>query len=182
MGRLKMQKMVRLSLLVSGAAVLHVVESWLPNPFVFVLGPGAKLGLANVVTLVVVLAYGWREAFVAAVLRSFLGSLVAGTFLTFGFYMSLAGAITSALAMGLLRALLGNRISTIGLSIIGAVTHIVTQLTVAALAVSHFGLFVQLPWLLLFAIPTGYFVGVVGGLLYKAMPKDRFRKDGPDEI
>lgn len=182
MGRLKMQKMVRLSLLVSGAAVLHVVESWLPNPFLLVLGPGAKLGLANVVTLAVVLAYGWKEALIVAVLRSFLGSLVAGTFLSFGFYMSLSGAITSALAMGLLRLLLKNRVSTIGLSIVGAVTHIVTQLTVAALAVSHFGLFIQLPWMLLFSIPTGYFVGLVGGLLYKTMPKDKLRKGGPHEV
>ena len=171
MGRLRMQKMVRLSLLVSGAAVLHVVESWLPNPFILVLGPGAKLGLANVVTIAVVLAYGWREAFVVAILRSFLGSLVAGTFLTFAFYMSLSGAITSALAMGLLRLLLGDKLSTIGLSIVGSVTHVLTQLVVASLAVSHFGILIQLPWLLLFAVPTGYFVGVVGGLLYKTMPK-----------
>lgn len=175
MGRLRMQKMVRLSLLVAGAAVLHVVESWIPVPLPI---PGARLGLANTVTLAVVLAYGLKEAIALAVLRALLGSLLGGTFLTVGFFLSFSGAVTSAAAMGALESAVGKRIGATGLSLAGAVTHNVTQLIVASLMISHFGLFVYLPYLLFFAIPTGYFVGLLGGLLYRHMPKDVMRKDG----
>lgn len=182
MGRLRLQRMVRLSLFVAGAAALHVMETWIPNPFTVVLGPGAKLGIANIVTLAVVLAYGWRDALAVAGLRALLGSLLGGTFLTFGFFMSFSGAVMSSLLMGMVRLALGEKLSAIGLSVLGAVTHNVTQLIVASLWAAHFGLMVQLPYLLLFAIPTGYFVGIVGSLLYRYMPKEYIRKGGPREI
>lgn len=182
MGRLRLQRMVRISLLVAGAAALHVVETWVPNPFTVMLGPGAKLGFANIVTLAVVLAYGWKDAIAVAALRAVLGSLLGGTFLTFGFFMSFSGAVMSAVLMGLLHLALGERLSAIGLSLLGAVTHNVTQLVVASLWAAHFGLFVQLPYLLLFAVPTGYFVGIIGSLLYRYMPKEYIRKGGPREI
>ncbi|MBS3872982.1 MAG: Gx transporter family protein [Firmicutes bacterium] len=175
MGRVNTQVLVRNSLLVAGAAALHVVEAALPNPFYLLLGPGAKLGLANIVTLAVVLAYGTKQATIIAALRALLGGLLGGTFLTFGFFLSFAGAVTSALAMGYVRRLGGARVSAIGLSMLGAVTHNVTQLLVAALLVNHFGLMVHLPYLLFFAVPTGYFVGLVGAMLYRYLPKEVLR-------
>ncbi len=132
--------------------------------------PGAKLGLANVVTLAVVLHFGMREALALSAMRAILGSLLGGTFMTLSFFLSLSGGLTSALAMGLLRRVAGDRLSATGLSLAGAVTHNVTQLLVAVLLVSHAGLFVYLPFLLFVAVPTGYFVGLVGNLLYKHMP------------
>jgi heptaprenyl diphosphate synthase len=165
---MKTGKMVQLALLISGAAVLHVVESWIPMPLPV---PGAKLGLANVVTLAVVLRFGLREAIIVSAMRSFLGALLGGTFLTVGFFLSFSGAVVSALTMGALYRALGSRIGATGLSLLGAVTHNVTQLLVASLLVAHFGLFVHLPVLLFFALPTGYFVGALGSLLYRHMPR-----------
>ena len=162
--------MVLLAMLVAGAAVLHIVESWMPVPLPV---PGAKLGLANVVTLAVVMHFGMREALAVSAMRAILGSLLGGTFMTLGFFLSMSGGLASALVMGLLRRAAGERISATGLSLAGAVTHNVTQLLVAVLLVSHAGLFVYLPFLLFVAIPTGYFVGLVGNLLYKHMPSWR---------
>jgi len=174
-GKINTRVLVRTSLLVAGAATLHVVETLLPNPFAVLLGPGAKLGLANIVTLAVVLAYGVKQAVVVAALRAVLGGLLGGTFLTFGFFLSFAGAVASALVMGLSWRLSASRLSALGLSLLGAVTHNVTQLFVASLLVSHFGLMVHLPYLLFFALPTGYFVGIVGQLLHRHLPKEVLR-------
>lgn len=168
--RNRTQRMVLLAMLVAGAAVLHIVESWMPVPLPV---PGAKLGLANVVTLAVVMHFGMREALAVSAMRAILGSLLGGTFMTLGFFLSMSGGLASALVMGLLRRAAGERISATGLSLAGAVTHNVTQLLVAVLLVSHAGLFVYLPFLLFVAIPTGYFVGLVGNLLYKHMPSWR---------
>lgn len=162
------RKMVLLALLVAGAAVLHVVESWIPVPLPV---PGAKLGLANIVTLAVIMEYGTREGLVIAFLRTVLGSLLGGTFLSLGFFLALSGGLMSAVVMGVLsRRLSGQGISTTGLSLAGAVTHNVTQLSVAMVLVSHAGLFMYLPFLLFVAIPTGYFVGLVANMLHNQMP------------
>jgi len=170
--RKKTKLLVRSALLVAVAAALHVVEGMLPNPFYALLGPGAKLGLANMVTVAVVLSYGAKPALVIAALRALLGGLLGGTFLTFGFFLSFAGAVVSALVMGLLCYVSASRLSAIGLSLLGAVAHNVTQILVASILVNHLGLMVHLPYLLFFALPTGYFVGLVGSLLHKYLPKE----------
>ena len=174
--------MVRLAMLVAGAAALHALEGLIPNPLTVSIGPGAKLGLANVVTVAVVMRYGLRDAIVVAVLRAFLGSLIGGTFLTLGFFLSFSGAVVSAAGMGLAFLALGNRLSAVGLSLLGALLHNLAQLTMASLLARHFGLFVHLPYLLLLAIPTGYFIGVIGELLRRYLAPSNVRKDGPGEV
>ncbi len=174
--------MVRLALLVAGAAALHAVEGWIPNPLTVSLGPGAKLGLANVVTVAVVMRFGLRDAVVVAVLRALLGSLIGGSFLTLGFFLSLSGAVISAAGMGLARLVLGNRLSAVGLSLLGALLHNITQLTVASLLAQHFGLFVHLPYLVLMAIPTGYLVGIAGAFLSRYLVPSNMRKGGLHEV
>ncbi|MBT9176210.1 MAG: hypothetical protein DDT20_00523 [Firmicutes bacterium] len=179
---MKTNRRVRLALLVAGAAALHAVEGWIPNPLTVSLGPGAKLGLANVVTVAVVMRFGWRDAVVVAVLRALLGSLIGGSFLTLGFFLSLSGAVTSAAGMGLARLVFGNRLSAVGLSLLGALLHNLAQLTVASLLARHFGLFVHLPYLMLMAIPTGYLVGTAGALLCRYLVPSNMRKGGLNEV
>jgi len=41
---------------------------------------------------------------------------------------------------------------------------------------------VHLPYLLLIAIPTGYFVGVIGALLRHHLAPSNMRKGGPREV
>lgn len=152
------RRIVLLALFVTIASVLHVVEGALPLPLPV---PGVKLGLANIVSLIVIITYGWREALYIAVLRVMIGSLLGGAFLGFTFAMSLGGALTSTLIM-----LLGYRygvppFSLIGVSVLGAVAHNVTQLSIAAIAVNSVGLLWYLPYMLLFAVPTGIMTGLV---------------------
>ncbi len=163
----KTRKLVYLAVLLSIAIMLHVFEGYLPNPFLF---PGAKLGLANVVTLVTIVLFGVRFGLLLAVVRSLTGSLLGGTFLTFGFFMSFAGALVSGLMMALVYTLWRKQFSLIGISIFGAICHNLAQLTVASIWANQVGLFVYLPYLLFFAIPTGFFNGVAAKTMLKAMP------------
>ena len=50
--------------------------------------PGAKLGLANIVSLYLIINFGTKDALVVAILRTVLTSLMAGTFLTVTFFFS----------------------------------------------------------------------------------------------
>lgn len=152
------RKIVHLGLLVSIAMALNLFESIIPLPAPI---PGAKLGLANIVTLFVIARFGIKEAVILVALRTFLVSLFSGSLLTPTFFLSFSGGIASSLIMGIVYMLGKKHFSLIGISLLGALTHNVTQLAVAALMLSGIGFFYLLPYLTFYAIPTGLFVGLV---------------------
>lgn len=129
--------------------------------------PGFKLGLANIITLYVVVNFGIRDAVVVSILRTTLGSLLAGTFMTVTFFFSFAGGLASAIVMGLVYKFGSTFFSLLGISLVGAVTHNVAQLLVASVVIETVGIFAYLPYMLFFALPTGAFVGLVTGQVHK---------------
>lgn len=161
------RKLLRLSLLVAGGTVLHVVESHLPALSTL---PGAKLGLANIVTMLTLMSYSPADTWKVVGLRVFLGSLLGGTFLTTTFFLSTAGAIGSTTVMILALFLGQGSLSTVGISILGAVAHNVAQLLMAVFLTRSWGIVFYLPYLLLFALPTGYFVGVLSRFILRSAP------------
>jgi heptaprenyl diphosphate synthase len=144
------------------------VEANIPNPIPL---PGAKLGLANLVTLLAISLFGFQEGILVALLRVILSSLVTGTFLTIAFFLSLAGAINSACFMGFLYRYQPRYFSLIGVSVAGAVAHNLGQFVVAYLIIGHRGLFLYLPYLTLFALPTGFFNGLIVTYLRQGLIK-----------
>ena len=77
------RKIVIMALMVALGVILHRLEALLPLPT-----PWIKLGLANLMTLVVLFYLGTREAFIVTLLRVILGSILAGTFLGPAFFFS----------------------------------------------------------------------------------------------
>lgn len=152
--------LTRLAVLVSLASVLHAVEALIPLPFVT---PGARLGLANVVALYAVMTMGLREALTISFLRTLLGSLLSGTFMNVGYYLSLSGALFSTLCMYACRRFLGMSVSMVGVSVVGAVSHNTAQVIMASILLRQPGVLFYLPYLLFFAVPTGAFVGMLTG-------------------
>lgn len=154
------QRLTQTAIMVALATSLHVVEALIPVPYVV---PGAKLGLANVVALYAVMTMGFGRSLAISFLRTLLGSLLSGTFMNMGYYLSTAGALASTLVMYGLSKLSRGDLSIIGISVAGAVTHNVAQLLVASLLLRQIGIMFYLPYLLFFAIPTGLFVGILAG-------------------
>ncbi len=150
------RRMVLLALFVAIASVLHVVEAWIPLPLPV---PGIKLGLANIVSLVVIAIYGWQDAFFVAILRVLIGSLFGGAFLGPAFAMSISGALISTAVMAFVFRFWQPPFSIVGVSVIGAVVHNLAQILVAALVVVSSSLLWYLPYLVLFAVPTGLATG-----------------------
>ncbi|VBB07858.1 heptaprenyl diphosphate synthase component i [Lucifera butyrica] len=162
------KRMIVLAFLLTMAIMLHVVESWLPLPLPV---PGIKLGLANFISLFVIVAYGWRETLSVALLRVLLGSLLNGTFLGLTFAMSLSAALISTTAMVLTYRFLYPTFSLVGVSVIGAVFHNLTQILVACVVISSAGLLWYLPYLILFAVPTGVITGLTARHFMTRIPK-----------
>ena len=152
------KKMVILSLFLGVGIALYVVEYFYIPPLPI---PGAKLGLANLITLLILGFYNWRDALFNVVARIIVGSLLIGTFLTPAFYFSLTGGLLSVVVMIIVFRLVYGRVSFVGVSVTGAVTHNFGQLLLATLFISHWGLFLELPFLILVAVFTGTLNGVV---------------------
>ena len=153
---MKVQKMALLGVLTAGAIVIAILESFIPSVGI----PGVKLGLANIVILIILYELGIVEAIVVNLLRVLVVGLVRGTFLSMGFLMSLTGAILS-LGIMILFYLLIKKFSIIGVSVIGSIFHVTGQILIAMLFLGTAYIFLYLPIIAISAIITGVFVGVV---------------------
>jgi len=163
-----LQRNVQISLLIAVAMTLHIVESMLPPLPV----PGAKIGLANVATLVALRFVGFWPAVVVSAVRSILGSALSGKFLGLGFWMSFGGATTSALIMGLGLRLTPRGASSVWASLAGATTHASVQMAIAIRALGQPTLLAAFPFMLGLSLITGVFIGLVCDGLQK--PLQRF--------
>jgi heptaprenyl diphosphate synthase len=148
--------LTQFALLLAAAVVLHAVEGLFPPPAPI---PGAKLGLANIATLICLATLGLRATLALTAARTVLSSVIAGGLLGFGFLLSFGAGMTSALAMGLVKLAGKDRFSLVGLSLAGAVAHNLAQLGLAALVIRHAGIIVYLPYMLLGSLPTGVLTG-----------------------
>ena len=159
---MKVQKMALLGVLTAGAIVIAILESFIPSVGI----PGVKLGLANIVILIILYELGIVEAIVVNLLRVLVVGLVRGTFLSMGFLMSLTGAVLS-LGIMILFYLLIKKFSIIGVSVIGSIFHVTGQTLIAMLFLGTAYIFLYLPIIAISAIITGVFVGVVAKLIIK---------------
>lgn len=147
----------RIAWLTALAITIHIAESAFPSPI-----PGIKLGLANVVTIVVLIHFGWQIAAWVSLLRVLVSSLLIGTFLSPTFILSLGGAIASMLVLILLTKLPGRGCSAIGYSVAASITHVMSQFWLAYwLFIQHAGLFYLLPALILTAFVFGMLTGII---------------------
>ena len=112
----KVKKLVYLSLIISLALVIHYFESFIPP-----LAPGAKLGLANIMALVTLSLFGFKEALVVTLIRSLLGPLIGGS--PSSILYSLAGGILATLIMALLYQKFRPYFTLMGISTAGAVSQ-----------------------------------------------------------
>ncbi len=147
----------RVALLAAAAVGLSLVDAAIPSPL-----PGVKPGLANIVTLIVLLRYGWMTAVWVSGLRVLASSLLLGYFLAPGFFLSLTGTTLSLLTLGLARHLPKRWFGPVSLSICAALAHIGGQILLARLwLIPHDGVFLLLP---VFGAAALFF-GTVNGLI-----------------
>lgn len=147
----------RIAKLAAFAIVLHMIEAVIPSPL-----PGVKPGIANIVTLYVLMQYGFATAAWVSILRVFAGSLLLGQFLSPTFLLSLSGAICSLLVLSVARHLPSRYFSVVTLSVMAAFAHVAGQLLAVRLwLIPHAGISYLIP---IFAIAALLF-GVINGLI-----------------
>ena len=156
----------RVAWLATAAVGLALVDAAIPSPL-----PVVKPGLANIVTLVVLIRYGWATAVWVSGLRVLAGSLLLGYFLAPGFFLALTGTTFSLLTLGLARHLPARWFGPVSLSILAAFAHIGGQLLLARLwLIPHDGVFLLTPLFALAALVFGTINGLIAAKLLDESP------------
>ncbi len=162
----KTTKMIFISLIVAQALVLHVIEGMIPLPIGI---PGAKLGLANIFTIISLYILGFKSTIVVVVMRVALATMFGGTLSSFMF--SVSGGLLSLFSMTIVKNLLKDKVSIIGVSGAGAVSHNIGQLLVASFIVRNWTVMMYLPVLTFIGIGTGIFIGIAANYIIGHMSK-----------
>ena len=161
----------RIAKLAAFAIALHMVEAVIPSPL-----PGVKPGLANIVTLYVLLQYDFATAAWVSILRVFASSLLMGQFLSPTFALSLSGALLSLSVLWLAQHLPRRYFSAVTLSILAAFAHIAGQLIVVRLwLIPHASVAYLIP---VFAAAALCF-GVINGVITAKLISSRLAGSSP---
>ena len=164
------RKIALLGILTAGTIVIAILESFIPSVGI----PGVKLGLANIMILVILYELGILDAIIVNILRVVVVGLVRGSIFSMGFLMSLTGAVFS-LGIMILFYLLIKKFSIIGVSVIGSLFHVTGQVLIAMIFLGSAYVILYLPIIAISAIITGIFVGITAMLIIRtgAIKKQR---------
>lgn len=131
------------------------LESFIPMPI-----PGMKIGLANLIPLLLLPSLGAPTAACVSLLRIGLSALLFGS--PVSFLYSLAGGVVSFAVMALVFRL--RFFGLTGVSVLGGVCHNLGQIVVAILALGTRRVLVLTPWLILAGAVAGLAVGLLAVL------------------
>ena len=159
--KLTTRQLTLCALLTAMALALSYMEGFLPIlPL-----PGAKLGLANIVTLFALYALGPAQAILILAARCILGAMFAGNLNALLF--SLLGGFAALGTEILLKRC--RKLSVYGVSVGGAAAHHCGQVTAAILTLGNSAPLGYLPLLLWVSLFTGAVTGLLAATLFRAL-------------
>ena len=136
------------------ALMFSYIETMIPIQFGV---PGIKLGLANIMIVIMLYKSSAKEALLLSIVRIMISGFLFGNLSSILY--SIAGGVLSLGIMTLLKKQGG--FSVIGVSVAGGVSHNVGQLIVAMLVVETYQVGYYFPVLLVAGVLTGLGIGVV---------------------
>ncbi len=159
----KTKKTALLGVLIGVALVLSYLEAILPPIYAAV--PGIKVGLPNIVVILILYKMGVKEAAAVSLIRVFTVAMLFGNVVTLAY--STAGALLSLLLMALFKKL--DVFSTVGVSIIGGVAHNLGQILVAIVLLNSTLIGYYMIILTITGTLAGVFIGLVGSVVTKKL-------------
>ena len=156
------RKTAFLGMFLALALICSYVESLIPFYFGI---PGVKLGLANIVTVLMLYGIGAKEAFCVSVARILLAGFLFGN--PFSILYSLSGGILSFFAMLCLKSI--GTFHLVSVSVAGGIFHNIGQVAAAAIAVETYNLVYYSPILLFAGFLTGFLIGILAQELLRRL-------------
>ncbi|MCH4167552.1 MAG: Gx transporter family protein [Megasphaera sp.] len=158
-------RIIVLGLFIAQSLVLYIVEGMLPVPFI---APGAKLGLANLITVIALYALPHKkDVCLILLIRIILSTAFAGGINAFLY--SAAGAAFSLGSMLILKNT--GKFSLIGVSAAGGIFHNLGQVLVASMVVENLKIMLYLPILAVAGTGTGILIGITAVFTLRHLEK-----------
>lgn len=154
------------AMLLAAALLLSYIEAVIPLGAVIPV-PGAKLGLANIAAVMLVMGGRSSDAAVVQAARIIINGILFGNLTSFMF--SATGGMASVAAIILVYRFASDKLSAVGLSVIGAVIHNIAQMA-AAYFVMGIGVMYYLPVMLICATASGIVTGLLALLIQRYLP------------
>lgn len=155
------KKNILIAFLIAISSLLSIIDSIITKPFI------VKIGLANIVTLILINENRFKIAIFVMIARVFISSIFSGTIFSLAFLLSLSGGIFSII-FSIIAKIFIKKASLIGISVIGSFFHIIGQ---GLLIVLIFGFtnsnVVIISIFSLISIATGILTGIFGNLVYR---------------
>lgn len=151
---MQLKKLASLSLFTALALIIFALESLIPSMIPI---PGVKLGLANIITLVLLRNYTAKETLLVLLMRIFLSGFFYGQAISLLY--SLCGGLFCYIIMYLLNRLFNGHYIFIT-SMAGGLFHNLGQLAIAFVVTGTMGIMALLPFLIISGILTGLFTGL----------------------
>ncbi|MCL2639051.1 MAG: Gx transporter family protein [Oscillospiraceae bacterium] len=162
------KKLTLTALFAAIALIIFIIEAQIPLSFSV---PGLKLGLANIVTLLILFLGGsWkaRDAFLVLLVRVLLAAFITGNTMSFAFSFA-GGLLALGVMLAVKMALKDEAIPVV--SVAGALAHNAGQIAMAALYMQSTSVFAYFPALIAGGIISGLFTGFAVYYLFKKHPK-----------
>lgn len=159
-----------LAMMLALSVLLHYVESLIPPLLPL---PGVKLGLANLISLLVLYYYSRKEYVAIGALRILLVGLISSGLFSFGFFISAAGWLLSTVAVLLLSLWKDSSVFT--LSVCSAIFHVIGQVVCCCLLYQQAAMMRYLPIVLGPGIVAGFLIGLVASFVIRQLEKAHFR-------
>ncbi len=151
---MSIKKLTTLAVFTVIALTIFIIENAIPLPIPI---PGIKLGLANIITLIVLVNFGPVDALLVLLCRIFIGTMFTGQAMSLLY--SLCGGLFCLIAMCLVSRLLSKHFIVL-ISMFGALFHNLGQVLIAYVTTATIGVLAYLPFLVLSGILTGLFTGL----------------------
>lgn len=161
---MEIKKISRLSMLLALSVALNIIETFVPlfNGII----PGLKLGLANIVILISLYIYGFKDTLLLSILRVFIVGILRTGLFSMSFFFSLSGAILSICMMFVAKKV--SKLSIIGISIVGSLSHTIGQILIAVIFY-NINMIYYMALSLILSIPTGIIIGFLAKEVQKTL-------------
>ncbi len=155
------EKNLLIAYLIAISSILSILDSIITKPFLL------KIGLANIVSLILIYEKKYSLSFIVITSRVFIASIFTATIFSLTFLLSLSGGIFAFIFSSFSRHLFKN-VSIIGISVIGSFFHIIGQgiLILLIFGVTNTNILI-ISIFSLVALITGIITGLIGNLFYR---------------
>ena len=159
---MKAKKVILISLFVSVALIVSLLEYYIPIPI-----PNVRLGLSNIIIINSILLFGFKETFFISFLKAILLVIILGNPISFIYNFS--AGFTSIVTMYILNKFCSKYLSLIGISVLGSVSHVMVQILVSMVLLNTRTLINFIRFLGIIGVFTGILVGIISNYMYKIL-------------